>query len=59
MTSNVDWDLTMYDNVIADICAFYDAEAEIVHHNTFDDLTAIAMAQLPPITHILGQNIYS
>jgi hypothetical protein len=37
MTSDVDWDPTRYDNVNPDIHIFYDAEADTIHHSTFDD----------------------
>jgi hypothetical protein len=37
ITSDVDWDPTTYDNVISDIHTFYVAEADMVHHDAFDD----------------------
>jgi hypothetical protein len=57
MISDVDWDPTAYDNLISDFHIFYDAEADMVHHSTFDDCGIIAIARLPPKAHILSQNI--
>ena len=36
MTSDVEWDPSIYDNVIDDMAQFYDAESEEVHHSPFD-----------------------
>jgi hypothetical protein len=37
MTSNVDWDSTLYDNTISNLPQFYDPEVDEAHHSIFDE----------------------
>ena len=37
MTSDIDWDPSVYDNTIDDMDVFYDANEDEVHDSTFDD----------------------
>jgi hypothetical protein len=36
MTSDADWNLSFYDNDVDNMEQFYDASADVIHHDNFD-----------------------
>jgi hypothetical protein len=36
MTSDADWNPSLYDNDVDDMEQFYDASADVIHHDNFD-----------------------